>query len=205
MTLQNRVGPDGEIVADPARGLFLGNRGILHDDRRQLGPARWRHRNWVCCTLSFKERRRVPMTPGTYTELFFLDEAVALAAGHRPCAECRRADYQRFRDHWEEATGLRPTPAEMDGALHAARALRGGRRLATWEAEADDLPDGTFIAGAALILGDRALPFGFAGYGPARPRPRGRVTVLTPEPTVQVLGAGYRPVLHPSAQGTATT
>src|SRR5688500_15168681 len=97
MPLQNRVTPFGEIEAAPARGLFMGNRGILHDANQQLGRARWRHKSWVTCLLSFKDRRREVMAPRRYTELFFCDEAVALAAGHRPCAECRREDYERFR------------------------------------------------------------------------------------------------------------
>ncbi|MGB8623555.1 MAG: hypothetical protein WCD16_12105, partial [Paracoccaceae bacterium] len=105
MPLQNRVLPTGEIVVHPARADFMGNRGILHGGNRQLGTARWRHKTWITCLLSFKGRKRVPMTPGRYTELFFLDEAVALAAGHRPCAECRRADFLRYRDAWQAATG----------------------------------------------------------------------------------------------------
>ena len=96
MPLQNRVTPGGEIIADPARGTLMGNRGILHDAGQRLGVARWRHPHWIYCRLSFKGRRRAVMAPGRYTELFFLDEASALAAGHRPCYECRREDFLRF-------------------------------------------------------------------------------------------------------------
>jgi hypothetical protein len=203
MPIQNRVLPTGDIVVHPARGLFMGNRGVLHDDHRTLRPARWKHRNWVCCVLSFKGRKRQLMTPGRYTELFFLDEAVALAAGHRPCGECRRADYAAYRDAWARATGTTPTPKEMDAILHAARAERGGRRLKTWDSEAGSLPPGTFISGdggPVLMRADHALPFAPDGYGAPRPRPAGRVTVLTPAPSVAVLSAGFTPRLHPSAE-----
>jgi hypothetical protein len=103
MPLQNRVIPSGEIISDPSRAAkFMGNRGILHDDERRLGRARWRHRAWIVCALSFNGRRRTLMAPGSYTELFFLDEAVAFAAGHRPCGECRREAYLRFLEGWGE-------------------------------------------------------------------------------------------------------
>ena len=110
MPLQNRVSPLGEIVATAERGGLMGNRGILHDRDRRLGVSRWKHPHWVCCRLAFLGRHRPVMTPGRYTELFFLDEATALAAGHRPCAECRRADYTRFLDAWTAAHGARPPP-----------------------------------------------------------------------------------------------
>ncbi|NKX44364.1 hypothetical protein [Roseicyclus persicicus] len=202
MTLQNRVLPTGEIVADAAyRGTLMGNRGILHDEHQRLGTARWKLRGWVCCALSFKGRKRVPMSPGRYTELFFLDEAVALAAGHRPCAECRRADYERFRAAWAGATGALPRAPEMDAALHPARVTRT-RAQVRHEAEAAALPDGAFVLwqGAAhLVTGDAIRPFGVTGYGAPRPRPMGAATVLTPRPSLAVLAAGYRPALHPTA------
>lgn len=204
MPLQNRVLPTGEIVVHPARADFMGNRGILHGGNRQLGTARWRHKAWITCLLSFKGRKRVPMTPGRYTELFFLDEAVALAAGHRPCAECRRADFLRYRDAWQAPTGVRPSAADMDHALHAAR-VTPRRAQITHEADIRALPDGVFLrvdAGGppCLLLGARLLPFTPGGYGPALPHPAsGAVTVLTPRPSVAVLAAGYRPALHASA------
>jgi hypothetical protein len=201
MPLQNRVLPTGEIVTDPGyRGLFMGNRGILHDQTQSLGTARWRLTGWVCCALSFKGRHRQMMQPGRYTELFFLDEAVALAAGHRPCAECRQADYARFRDAWAAAFGPMPRAAEMDAALHPARVTR--RRVQVrHEAEARTLPDGAMILwreGAHLVRGEAILPFTSGGYGAALPRPTGSVAVLTPAPTLAVLQAGFRAVLHPS-------
>jgi len=201
MPLQNRVLPTGEIVADPARGLFTGNRGILHRGDRTLGRARWRGRLWICCVLRWRDVRRVPMSPGTWTELFFLDEAVALAAGHRPCAFCRRADYGRFRDAWAAAGLPGRRAAEIDAALHPARTRRGPDG-ATHAAPAADLPDGAFVAlagGPALILGRRALPFRPSGYGAPLPRSGGAARVLTPAPLVAVLRAGYRPALHQSA------
>ena len=123
MPLQNRVTPFGEIVSSPARGLLMGNRGILHNDDRRLGTARWQHPHWVACRLEFRGRRQEVMRPGAYTQLFFLDEAVALAAGHRPCAHCRRADYEAFVSAWMAATGRadRPRAAELDWQLHRER------------------------------------------------------------------------------------
>ncbi len=202
MTLQNRVMPWGEIVADPARGTLTGNRGILHDAQRRLGRARWRHKAWIACALDWRAARRVPMTPGTWTELFFLDEAVALAAGHRPCALCRRADYRRFQVAWSRTDASAATAPGMDAVLHPARIARDDSG-ATHRADAATLPDGTMIAhdgGAALVAGARILPFTPAGYRGPQDRPAGPVGVLTPGPMVGVLRAGYRPALHPSAE-----
>jgi hypothetical protein len=198
MPRQNRVLPTGEIAALPLRGLFMGNRGILHDTMGRLGTARWRHPHWVCCTLSFKDRHRTVMSPGTWTELFFLDEAVALAAGHRPCAECRRADHLRFRAAWAAAIGPASAP-DIDRALHAARVTRT-RAQVRHRADIATLPAGTFIAtdsGPALVTANALHPFIATGYAPPVPRPTGQVTVLTPAPTVAVLRAGYIPALHP--------
>lgn len=201
---QNRVLPTGEIVADPAyRGDFMGNRGILHDADQRLGTARWRHKAWICCSLSFKGRQREVMQPGRYTELFFLDEAVALAAGHRPCAECRRSDYNRFRSAWAAAHGPEPRAGLIDATLHAARTTRD-RAQRRHVAQARDLPCGAMLLwdGAAhLVHGPSILPFSPAGYGARRPRPEAPVTVLTPAPSVAVLAAGYAPTLHASAEG----
>lgn len=203
MPRQNRVTPMGEIVASPARGMFMGNRGVLHDAEGRLGPARWRHKRWICCRLAFKGRRRSVMTPGAYTELFFLDEAVALAAGHRPCAECRRDDFLYFQKAFDGDLKA----DQIDATLHAARAVprRFGPRH--HRARAEGLPAGSFVldpvdATPCLVRGDTALPWHPAGYGPPRPRPEGVVTVLTPEPTLRALAAGYEPVLHPSAVAT---
>ncbi|SHI37469.1 hypothetical protein [Wenxinia saemankumensis] len=174
----------------------MGNRGILHDAEGRMGPALWRHRAWIACRLDFGGRRRRLMAPGAYTELFFHDEAVALAAGHRPCAECRRADHLAWRAAWADAFGTAPTAPDMDAILHAARAHPGARRMRRWEAETADLPDGTFLSlpgGPALLWEGAALPFAPGGYAAPQPRPTGRVTVLTPEPAVRVLRAGYVP------------
>lgn len=202
MALQNRVTPTGEIIADPARGLFMGNRGILHDEARELGKARWRHRNWITCLLDFRGRRRAVMSPGRYTELFFLDEAVALAAGHRPCAECRRGRYRAFIAAWTAAQGgPAPGAQKLDAILHAARIDPATRRQQTFTADLSTLPDGTFIwleGAAMLVLGDRLLPWMPGGYGKAVARPKGGlVSVLTPGPTVAALAGGYQPELHP--------
>jgi hypothetical protein len=202
VTLQNRVLPTGEIVADASyRGDFMGNRGILHDEHQRLGTARWRLKGWVCCALSFNGRQRKVMAPGRYTELFFLDEAVALAAGHRPCAECRRSDYNRFRAAWASATGTEAYAPEMDKLLHKARVTRS-RLQVRHEAQIGSLPDGAFILWQHrphLVLGGHLLPFAPAGYGAGVARSAGMVTVLTPRPTLNVLAAGYRPLLHASA------
>ncbi len=197
MVRQNRVQPTGEIIAHPARGTFMGNRGILHDAHGQLGRARWRHRAWVTCLLEFKNRHRAIMTPGNYTELFFHDEAVALAAGHRPCGECRRVDFNRFRD----AAGVRGRISDFDTHLHAARAIPRKYLQNRHSGEFADLPDGSFILdvdGTACLIHDGALwPFSPGGYGAPRRQPEsGRVTVLTPEPTLNALRAGYAPAIH---------
>lgn len=192
MPRQNRVVPTGEIIAHPARGRFMGNRGILHDASGRLGRSRWKLYGWVTCVLDFKGRHRAVMSPGTYTELFFHDEAVALAAGHRPCAECRRTRYRAYRD----AAGLPGLAPEFDRVLHAQRILPGTRSQRRHCASIADLPDGTFIwhNGPCLLSGDTLLPFSPAGYGPPIPRPRsGTVDVLTPELSVTALRNGYRP------------
>ena len=198
MPLQNRVAPTGEFLAVAARGAMMGNRGVLHDAARRLGRARWRHRRWVCCVLAFRGRRRAVMAPRRYTELFFLDEATALAAGHRPCAECRRADYTRFLSLWRAAVGPAAGADAMDAALHPARTARE-RPVAAVAA----LPDGAMalIDGAAhLVAQGRMWPWAPEGYGAPRAAPPGlRAPVLTPAPTVAVLAAGYRPAIAPCA------
>ena len=203
MTRQNRVMPDGTILAVPVRGTLTGNRGILHDATGQLGRARWRHHHWIACALSYKGWQRKVMSPGTWTELFFLDEAVALAAGHRPCALCRRSDYLAFRVAWGRAFGAVPSADGIDRVLHAARLCPDTRSHRPHAADAATLPEGTLIRQAEatlLLLGSDARPHAPGGYGPPLPRPAGRVTVLTPLPLVAVLAAGYRPRLHASAQ-----
>ena len=192
MPLQNRVQPTGEIIAHPARGQFMGNRGILHDDDQHVGKARWRHKAWVTCVLSFKARRRKLMAPRRYTELFFLDEAVAFAAGHRPCGECRRADYNRFR----AAADISGPISAYDTLLHSHRAVPRRYEQRRHTADIAALPDGVFIlsgTGIAHLLWQGALlPYTPSGYGaPIRRPPQGTVTVLTPAPLVDVLCVGY--------------
>ncbi|PLL13705.1 hypothetical protein C0V75_07160 [Tabrizicola sp. TH137] len=196
---QNRVLPTGDIVAIPDRGLFMGNRGILHDAEGRLGVARWKHPHWITCRLEFKGRKRNLMAPGSYTELFFLDEAVACAAGHRPCAECRRAEWLLFREAWVGLYGEMPAAA-IDRSLHRARVERRAQRRHV--APVAEVPPGAMILldGRAHLMREGAVqPFSPAGYGPLRDVPSGAVTVLTPEPMVAVMRAGWRPALHPSA------
>src|SRR5262245_14143932 len=210
MPLQNRVTPEGEIIATPHRGLMMGNRGgCFHLPGRTLGSRRWASRQWIACVLEFKGRHRAAMMqPNRYTELFFLDEATALAAGHRPCFECRRRDAERFAALWAETRGW-PAPArapEMDATLHAERIGPEGRKL-TYRATLAGLPDGVFVrlAGAtdpqAYLLDDnRLLGWSPAGYAAPIPAPaRREVDVLTPRSMVAVLSSGYRPMVHPSA------
>lgn len=196
MPLQNRVLPTGEIVAQPTRGTFTGNRGILHRPDRTLGTARWRHKAWICCVLNWQNRRRQVMTGRNWTELFFLDEAVAFAAGHRPCAYCRRADYDRFQAAWCGANGARQRAPDIDAILHRAR-VRRDRSQVTYAAEWQSLPDGAFVQTddrAHVVWGHDIYPYKAAGYGPARTRPTvGQATVMTPAPLVAVLATGYRP------------
>ena len=198
MTLRNRVQPDGQITNVPMRGLFTGNRGILHVEDKQMGDALWRHRAWICCTLSWQNRRRPVMTGRNWTELFFLDEAVAMAAGHRPCAFCRREAYNRFKDAWGENLKA----PQLDAVLHAARAESGARSLQHHTAQADDLPAGTFIKTDtfALLTRDAMLPYSENGYATPKHRPKGTVTVMTSRPMINVLRCGYVPQIHPSAQ-----
>jgi hypothetical protein len=200
MPLRNRVTPLGELVAHPARGLVYGNRGCLHDADGRIRRA-YAVRRWIACRLEFKDRRRTPkLQPGRFTELFFLDEATAFAAGHRPCAECRREDYNRFM----ALVGASGADA-VDARLHAERIHGRDRRL--HDAALDELPDGAFVlhAGAPhLVLGDRLLAWSPAGYTAAQPRPSGRAQLITPPSLVGVLRAGWEgavPLLHPSARG----
>jgi hypothetical protein len=207
MPLPNRVTPAGALIAVAARGTLLGNRGVLHDPQGRLTGRRWTTQAWVTCLLEFRGRRRPPMPPGRWTALFFLDEATALAAGHRPCGECRHADYRRFKALWAPAAGLTvDVPiATLERGLHAERTHRGPHGE-THAAPLADLPDGVLVLdGAAepwLVWGAALWRWSPAGYAERRPRPReGRVAVLTPPTTVRVLAAGYVPTVHPSAGG----
>lgn len=202
MTLQNRVLPTGEIVADPGRGTLTGNRGILHGNDRRLGVRRWTHPHWISCTLQYKGIRRSPMTPGTWTELFFLDEAVALTAGHRPCALCRRPAFRAFAKAWAQGTGQPASAAAIDRALHPARVTHD-RQQVRHRADPAVLPEGTMVLwdGAAhLVSGTGLRRFATQGYDSAISLPLpDAIVVLTPAPVVAALRSGYRPLLHPSA------
>ncbi|MBB4304134.1 hypothetical protein GGD81_003190 [Rhodobium orientis] len=204
MALQNRVRPDGVLVAHPARGTMLGNRGgQLHDPAtKTLTARRWASNAWITCETEFRGRRRPVMGRG-YTELFFLDEVTALAAGHRPCFECRRADARAFAESWARSMGLDKPPkaGEMDRVLHGERLA--GRDKQLHDACIDELPDGAMVVvdGAPhAVRGARLLPWRFEGYGPAVARPvEISVCVLTPPAILGVLAAGYCPRWHESA------
>jgi hypothetical protein len=195
MPRRNRVTPLGELIADPARGLVYGNRGCLHDAEGRIRRS-YQVKRWIACRLEFKGRRRHPlMQPGRYTELFFLDEATAFAAGHRPCAECRRADYVRVL----ELTGARGAD-ELDDRLHAERL---GPRAS---ADAASLPLGAFVLRDGephVVARDGLRPWSPSGYG-AAVAATGVHPLLTPPTLVEVLASGWRgvvPLLHPSADG----
>jgi len=200
MPLQNRVDPFGVLFADGARGLMMGNRGgRIHDAQQKLTTRRWASRQWICCVLEFKNRHRTVFGDG-YTEMFFLDDVTALAAGHRPCFECRRKDAERFAALFSAKKERARAPA-MDVVLHAERLDGKAKRL--HRREIDTLPDGAMITrgGEAFALrGERLLRWTPSGYGAARSRPRsGAVDVLTPPSILRVLERGYRPLWHPSA------
>jgi hypothetical protein len=205
MPLQNRVTPLGELVADPARGLVYGNRGCLHDAEGRIRRV-YQVRRWIACRLEFRGRRRTPlMRPGRFTELFFLDEATALAAGHRPCAECRREDYRRFAAFWSDLHGETGADA-IDGRLHGERLDEsGGRRF--HESAFEQLPEGAFVVRdevPMLVRSGSLRRWSPAGYGPPEPLPRGRATTITPPSLIAWLGRGSAsavPLLHPSADG----
>ncbi len=201
MPRQNRVTPFGEIIAAPERGTMMGNRGLLHDPQGHIKRS-WQVKRWLLCVLAFKGRKRQVMKPGYYTELFFLDEATGLAAGHRPCAECRRNHFLAFRNAWPG--GSLPAPA-LDDQLHTERLNPDGSKR-VFEANLDDLPDGVFvtISGIAYLLWKGLLlAWSPGGYQERLPRPKGeRVTVLTPRSTVDVIRAGYVPEVHVSAEGS---
>jgi hypothetical protein len=206
MPLQNRVDPFGQLFVDPARGTFMGNRGgRFHTGAQTLTARRWASRQWICCVLAFKGRHR-DVWGRFYTELFFLDEPTALAAGHRPCFECRRGDAENFAEHWRTAHHLRSRPrvAEMDQVLHSERLQERAKRR--HRRSIDTLPDGAFIVmdgKAFAIRGGALLHWTPEGYDARMPRPHGSIVdVLTPPAIIGVLAAGYQPCWHPTAQRT---
>ena len=203
MPLQSRVDPFGELFADRARGLFMGNRGgRIHGDNRKLGARRFASQQWIFCRLEFNNRHR-KVWGDSYTELFFLDEVIALAAGHRPCFECRRQDAEVVAESWARSFKLRARlrAGEMDERLHAE--LLDGRAKRRHRRPIGDLPDGAVVAlkeGAFAVRGRSLLHWTPADYDARRQRPDAlAVDVLTPPAILAVLAAGYRPQWHPSA------
>jgi hypothetical protein len=204
MPLQNRVDPFGTLIRSAARGTMMGNRGgALHNTDREIVRGH-KSRRWIACVLEFRGRHRIVMSPNRYTELFFLDEAVAFAAGHRPCAECRRERYNAFKCAWQLAHHLDKPPFadEMDAELHAARIEK--RKKVTWQAALRSLPDGCFVqigGDACLVLGDALLLWTPQGYTRRDAQPMDSiVTVLTPEPIVRCFRLGYEPQIHETAR-----
>lgn len=207
MPLQNRVTPEGEIISAEARGLMMGNRGgQLHGEDRTLSRRRWVSKQWICCRLEFNGRHRQVMAPHRYTELFFLDEATALAAGHRPCFECRRQDFVWFATLWARVHGHhegRATAGDMDEVLQYERVDKAGHKV-TYKASAASLPSGAFVRVEGLphlVLASWLLEWTPGGYTTTRERPEhGQLEVLTPKSVVAVLSAGYCPTLHSSTE-----
>jgi hypothetical protein len=208
MPLQNRVTPSGDIISTPHRGLFTGNRGIIHDPAtKTLLNKRWSNPAWLTCVREFRGRRRKVMGGRSWTELFFLDEATAFAAGHRPCFYCRRDDANRFRAAWEAGNRVSDVLApEMDAVLHRERLDGRNKRLHALPMPLVQLPDGAMVQQGTesyLIVQGRPLRWSLAGYRETQGAIEGAL-LLTPPSTLRAFSAGYRPVLHPSAMAEAT-
>lgn len=202
MPLQNRVLPTGEIVAIPERGMLVGNRGIIHDPAtRTILKRRWSTNAWIACVLEFQGRRRKVWQKRSWTELFFLDEATSLAAGHRPCFYCRREDARRFRAAWEKGNRKRDVLApDMDAVLHRER-LASGKRMHPLPMAIEKLPDGAMVRSGEesfLIVAGAPLLWTPSGYRAAKD-PLKDARLLTPPSTLRAISAGYRVVLHESA------
>jgi hypothetical protein len=206
MPLQNRVTPLGELIADPARGLVYGNRGCLHDETGRI-RRRYNGKRWIACRLEFRGWHRGPLLqPGRFTELFFLDEATAFAAGHRPCALCRHEDYTRFTSIWREFHAGETGADAIDARLHAERVDPATRAHRLQKVAVDALPDGAFVLHQGvphLVLRAALLRWSPGGYTERVPRPVGtQAAVITPHSLLAVLGTGWRgvvPLLHRSA------
>lgn len=203
MPLQNRVTPFGDIVAIPQRGLFTGNRGIIHDPAtKRLLRKRWAAKAWIICRCDYKDVRRDVMARRSWTELFFLDEATALAAGHRPCFLCRRAAAEAFRTAWAAGAGIAPPFApQIDATLHRERLQSGAKRTDAIPIQVKDLPDGAMIAAegqAFVIAAGHPLLWSADGYRAIDAAPR-TYGLITPLSTLATLCAGYMPQIHPSA------
>ena len=207
MPRQNRVTPFSTLIATPARGTLTGNRGCLHDEQGQIRRA-YQGQRWIICLLEFKGRKRIIMRPGHYTELFFLDEATALAAGHRPCAECQRDRFNLFRDIWAKANlkianTTRPAATTIDAVLHSERIATSNHQYRYCNS-IEELPDGTFVTddehSAYLVLRHQLLRWTPSGYGAQTTQAINYpIRLLTPASIVQTLAAGYPVGIHPSA------
>lgn len=197
MSFQNRVDPFSNIVAHPSRGQFMGNRGILHDEDGRLGRARWKGRMWIICVLEFRGRKRTVMAPNQYTHLFFLDEATALAAGHRPCFECRREAARSYCTAIERETGRKLTAPELNAELFA-QVRAGMAPNGRVQVDAASLPPGAMVArdDEAWLVAERGLRrWSFDGYGPEDPFPSAPMQLLTPQLSVHALRGGYTPAI----------
>lgn len=211
MPRQNRVTPFSDIIATPARGSLMGNRGCLHNDQGDIKRL-FRGKRWIICQLEFKGRQRAIMSPGKYTELFFLDEATALAAGHRPCAECSHDRFKMFASIWAEAnskliSGRKISVGIIDNILHSERIMRNKQKV-TYQQPLALLPSGSFITlendkQPYLVVEDALLAWNPQGYSQRIPRPDTEIVrVLTPRSTVRTLAQGYQAKIHPSAERT---
>jgi len=203
MPLQNRVTPTGEIISTPHRGMFTGNRGIIHDPAtKTLLKKRWSSPAWITCLCEFRGWRRPVMARRSWTELFFLDEATAFAAGHRPCFFCRRDDANRFRAAWERGNGVSDVSAKaMDAVLHRERLDHGRKRVHVLPVRLSELPDGAMVQQdeeSFLMVQGRPRLWSLTGYAHG-PRELKSPMLLTPPSTLRALNAGYQPLLHPSA------
>lgn len=206
MTLQNRVDPWGKLNAVSCRGAWLGNRGILHNERKEI-IYQWRHKSWVTCRLEYQGRKRKIFSQGNYSELFFLDEATAFSAGHRSCAECRRDRYSEFKLHWCLANRSSSNPSEIkiseiDKQIHSERAVAGGGKI-TYQDKYSAIPEGAFIeinGGAFLLWGGYLHQWSFQGYSKENMEiePSAVVTVITPQSIVRMFNSGFRPQVHES-------
>jgi hypothetical protein len=198
--LQNRVDPLGQIIATSARGLWMGNRGVIHNEHKQITKA-FKHQAWIICQLQFKERKRTVMTPNRWTELFFLDEATAMAAGHRPCFECRKEDANRFKSYWIQGNpmhnfSLKTSILDIDAIIHEER-IDADKNKVTHQRKFSDIPDGTFILMnnvPYLLLGGRCYRWTPVGYEDSISLPKtSTLTILTPNSIVNAFRAGYVP------------
>ena len=207
MPRQNRVDPWGQLNAVTAKGALLGNRGILHNDQEQI-ITQWRSKAWLTCQIQFMERKSTVFEPNSYSQLFFVDEATAFAAGHRPCAECRRERFNEFKAAWIEANreliqGENPTIADIDKVIHAERVTEEKRKR-TFVAQLGSLPAGAMIdvdGTPLLVWRGKLLPWSFDGYGKSQASlpSSTSVQVLTPASVVRVFASGFTPQVHLSA------